>query len=210
MNNRDKKALLPVHLILGASDMSRIKTAVPARVGEDGMPIADKTTLGWTTTQEDYIHLCSLNVLGLEDHAEGDQGNIYREFKEQLTQRDDGQYETSLPWKANHPELPTKYHMAKRRFQSLVNRLEKQPELLSTYHDIIENQLKDGVVEIAPEKPEGNREHYILAGDIQQAFLQIVIIEIERDAKEILNKGGFVLHKWHSNAAELESERGRW
>ena len=51
--------------------------------------------------------------------------------------------------------------MAKRRFQSLVNRLKKQPELLGTYHDIIENQLKDGVVEIASEKPEGNREHYI-------------------------------------------------
>ena len=92
-------------------------------------------------TQEDYILLCSLDVLGLEDRPEGDQESVYREFKEQLTQRDDRRYQTSLPWKANHPELPTNYHMAKRRFQSLVNRLEKQPELLGTYHDIVENQL---------------------------------------------------------------------
>ena len=62
--------------------MSRIKTAVPARIGEDGMPIAAKITLVWAimspgremnhsylmftkTTQEDCIHLCSLDVLGL-------------------------------------------------------------------------------------------------------------------------------------------------
>ncbi|XP_028404087.1 uncharacterized protein LOC114526759 [Dendronephthya gigantea] len=312
MNDIDEKALLPVHLILGASDMSTIKTTVPAKVGNDGMPIAEKTALGWIimspgreknhsylmftkSSQEDYLHLCSLVVLGLGDHVEGDQGS---------------------------------------------------PELLKTYHDIVENQLKDGVVEIAPEKPEGSREHYIphkpvvreqaestkvrivfdasakadqkspslndcldigpplqrrildillrnrlkpilLAGDIKQAFLQIVIREIERDAmrflwinnlqckemvvyrmtramfglgpspfllggtlnvhlekyaehypqcveelsegtyvddiniggdkveetvvlkeqaKEILSEGSFVLHKWHSNAAELESD----
>ncbi|XP_028405809.1 uncharacterized protein LOC114528390 [Dendronephthya gigantea] len=363
MNDIDEKALLPVHLILGASDMSRIKTTVPAKVGNDGMPIAEKTALGWIimspgreknhsylmftkSSQEDYMHLCSLDVLGLEDHVEGDQGSVYREFKEQLTQQEDGRYETSLPWKAHHPELPTNYLVAKRRFQSLFNRLDKQPELLKTYHDIVENQLKDGVVEIAPEKPEGSREHYIphkpvvreqaestkvrivfdasakadqkspslndcldigpplqrrildillrnrlkpilLAGDIKQAFLQIVIRENERDAmrflwindlqckemvvyrmtramfglgpspfllggtlnvhlekyaehypqcveelsegtyvddiniggdkveetvvlkeqaKEILSEGSFVLHKWHSNAAELESD----
>ena len=174
MNDEAEKPLLPVHLILGASEISRIKTAKPVRVGEVGTPVAEKTTLGWTITspghsymmfaksyQENYIDLCSLVVLALEDRAEGDQANVYQEFKEQLTKREDGRYETSLPWKANHPDLPTNYHVAKQRFQSLVNQLDKQPELLQTYHGIIENQLQDGVVEIAPDKPEGNREHYI-------------------------------------------------
>jgi hypothetical protein len=262
MNDGDEKALLPVHLILGASDMSRVKTSEPARVGDDGMPVAEKTALGWTimspgremnhsflmftkSSQKDYMHLCSLDVLGLEDRAEGDQGSVYQEFKEQLTKREDGRYETSLPWKANHPELPTNYHVAKRRFQSLFNQLDKQPELLETYHSIIENQLDEGVVEVAPEKAERSREHYIphkpvvrehaestkvrivydasakaderspslndcldigpplqrrildillrsrmrpilLAGDIKQAFLQIVIREIERDVMRFL------------------------
>ncbi len=263
---------------------------------------------------------------------------MYQEFGEQLTKREDGRYETSLPWKANHPELPTNYHVAKRRFQSLFNRHDKQPELLETYHSIIENQLEEGVIEVAPEKPERSREHYIkpvvrehvesrkvrivydasakadekspslkdcldmgildillrsrmrpilLAVDIKQAFLQIVIREIERDvmrflwindlqhkemmvyhmtramfglgpspfllggtlnvhlekyaqqypqcveelsegtyvddiniggdtveetkvlkeqAKKILGEGSFMLHKWHSNAVELESD----
>ena len=48
MNDGDEKALLPVHLILGASDMSRVRTSEPARVGDDGMPVAEKTALGWT------------------------------------------------------------------------------------------------------------------------------------------------------------------
>jgi hypothetical protein len=107
MNDGDEKALLPVHLILGASDMSRVKTSEPARVGDDGMPVAEKTALGWTimspgqemnnsflmfskSSQEDYMHLCSLDVLGLEDRAEADQGSVYQEFKEQLTKREDG------------------------------------------------------------------------------------------------------------------------
>jgi hypothetical protein len=84
------------------------------------MPVAEKTALGWTimspgreinhsflmftkSSQEDYMHLCSLDVLGLEDRAEGHQGSVYQEFKEQLTKREDGRYETSLPWTANHP-----------------------------------------------------------------------------------------------------------
>ena len=30
--------------------------------------------------------------------------------------------------------------------------------------------------------------------------------EIKEDAVKILGEGGFMLHKWHSNAAELESD----
>ena len=105
MNDEEEKALLPVHRILGASEMSRIKTSEPATVGDDGMPVAEKTTLGWTiispgqemnhsylvfakSSQEDYMQLWSLDVLGLEDRPEGDQGNV-------------------------HPELPTNYHIAR-------------------------------------------------------------------------------------------------
>jgi hypothetical protein len=36
----------------------------------------------------DYEELCSLDVLGLKDHLEQDQQFVYKEFQEQLTQRD--------------------------------------------------------------------------------------------------------------------------
>ena len=42
---------------------------------------------------EDYEQLCRLDVLGLHDNATDDQQNVYREFKEQLSQSKEGWYE---------------------------------------------------------------------------------------------------------------------
>lgn len=250
------KDILPVHMILGTSAYSYIKTSEPPRVGKAGEAIAEKTSFGWVimspgreetnsalmftrTSNDDFMQLCSLDVLGIEDKPEGDQMSVYQEFKEQLIQREDGRYETSLPWKAAHPPLPSNENVAKARFNSLIRRLDKQPALLETYHNIIQEQLREGIVEEAPKIAVG-AEHYIphkpvvranaqstkvrivydasakadsqspslnecldigpplqrkildillrsrfkpiyLAGDIKQAFLQIVIKQIERD-----------------------------
>lgn len=84
MDDVDTKTILPVYMVLGASDYARIKTATPAKVGDDGKPVAERTRLGWTiisqgrkmnhsylmltrSAHEDYIELCSLDVLGFED-----------------------------------------------------------------------------------------------------------------------------------------------
>ena len=42
------KPKLSVHLILGASEYTRIKTGERPRVGETGEPVAKKTKFGWT------------------------------------------------------------------------------------------------------------------------------------------------------------------
>ena len=121
IDDNDRKEILPIHAILGASEYALIKTQIPARVGEMGKPVAEKTKLGWVimspgqgnvqtslmmanNTQEDYMQMCNLDVLGLEDKPGGDQLAVYQDFKDQLVQRPDGRYETSLPWKANHPD----------------------------------------------------------------------------------------------------------
>ena len=58
------------------------------------------------TNRVDYEELCRLDVLGLEDSPEHDQQAVYPEFREQLMRDPEGWYETSLPWKDNHPPLP--------------------------------------------------------------------------------------------------------
>ena len=110
----DQKPMLPVHMILGASDYSRVKTTTPAKVGDDRKPVTEKTRLERTimsqgkemshsylmltrSTHEDYMALCSLDILGLQDRPEGDQTTVWEEFKEQLTRREDVKYETALP-----------------------------------------------------------------------------------------------------------------
>ena len=48
MEDKDSKDIMPVHLILGASDYVKIKTETAPRVGALGEPIGEKTKLGWT------------------------------------------------------------------------------------------------------------------------------------------------------------------
>ena len=123
MDDLDNKNIMPVNLILGASDYARIKTETAPRIGALNEPVAEKTKLGWTiissgkevdltrmfmtqTSSLEYETLCRLDVLGIEDIANGDQDEVYSQFKEQLKRDEEGWYETGLLWKGNHSSLP--------------------------------------------------------------------------------------------------------
>ena len=45
MDDEDTKQELPIHLILGASEYSRIKTQTKPKIGKAGEPIAELTSL---------------------------------------------------------------------------------------------------------------------------------------------------------------------
>ena len=64
-------------------------------------------------------------------------------------QRDpEGWYEAALPWKGNHPTLPSNEQGSLRRLKSLNRRLQRD-EIVSEYEAIINEQKKEGVVEPA-------------------------------------------------------------
>ena len=94
--------------------------------------------------------------MGLEDSPEHDQQAVYAEFREQLVRDPEGWYETSLPWKGNHPLLPNNKAVSLRRVTNLQNRLERMG-LTEDYADIIENQRSEGIVEVASDPPQGNK-----------------------------------------------------
>ena len=100
-----------------------MKTETSQKISRQGEPTAEKAKFGWTimsprkevdlnemfmtqTSSADYERLCRLDVLGLEDSPTGDQDEVYKEFKEQLQRSSERWYETTLPWKGNHPPLP--------------------------------------------------------------------------------------------------------
>ena len=176
MEDTDTKSLLPVHVILGASDYAKIKTSTSQRTGAIGEPVAEFTLLGWTimspgseqnldsmflaqTTSSSYETLCRMDVLGLEDKPNGDQSVVYEEFIEQLSRSPEGWYETGLPWKGDHPPLPSNKSGSLKRLGSLVRRLEKTGKL-DAYDAIIQEQLQEGVIEEA-EMAASEREFYI-------------------------------------------------
>ena len=163
MDDLDTKDILPVHLILRASHYARIKTETAPRIGALNEPIAKKTKLGWTiispgkevdltamfmtqTSSLDYETLCRLDVLGIADSASGDEDEVYSDFKEQLKRDEEGWYEAGLPWKGNHPSLPSNEAGSLRRLTSLVKKLRSQG-IIERYDQEIQDQIKEGIVE---------------------------------------------------------------
>ena len=89
MNEDQTKARLPIHIILGASDFTKIKTQERPRIGDSvaeltNDPVAELTKLGWvimspgkgssycnvllrTAAVNTYEELCGLDVLGFSD-----------------------------------------------------------------------------------------------------------------------------------------------
>ena len=112
------------------------------------------------TSSTDYDQLCSLDVLGLEDRSKGDQQTVCDDFKEQLRRSDEGWYETGLLWKHGHDLLPNNECGSLRRLESLIKKLQKEPNLLAQYDKVIQDQLAKGIVEKVSSDPVG-REFYI-------------------------------------------------
>lgn len=178
MDDTDEKEELPIHIIFGASDYSRIKTLTKPRIGQPGEPVAEYTQLGWTIISPgkessdisnmmltrnstcDHDQLCRLDILGIEDQPTGDQQFVYKEFQEQLLRHPDGYYETGLLWKIGHPALDNNKSGSISRLKNLVRKLKKEPDKLDAYDNIIKEQLSEGIIEKAVEKPDG-KEFYI-------------------------------------------------
>ena len=78
-----------------------------------------------------------------------DQTMVFEEFKGRLTRSPEAWYETTLPWKANKPELPSNKEGSLKRLQSLNRKLQREG-LTEQYDAIIQEQLKEGVIEKAP------------------------------------------------------------
>ena len=83
-----------------------------------------------------------------------DQNEVYAEFREQLVRDEEGWYETALPWKGNHPSLPTNRSGSLRRLANLQRKL-KQNGLTEKYAEIIEKQKAEDIVEIADKEQTG-------------------------------------------------------
>ena len=71
----------------------------------------------------------------------------WQEFKEQLRQSAEGWYETGLLWKHGHEPLPNNKQGSLRRLGNLGKKLQREPNLLVLYDDVIQVQLATGIVE---------------------------------------------------------------
>ena len=127
--------MLPIHIILGASDFTKIKTRTCPRVGQIGESFSEQTKMGWVTmapgrendivsalfaktSVNDYEKLCGTAVLGLkESHYRHD------DYERQLKRDDECWYEKGLVWKEGNLPLGNNKNGSLGKLNSLVRNL---------------------------------------------------------------------------------------
>ena len=85
-----------------------------------------------------FWDLENLGILKSED-------TVYQNFEEEI-KFINGRYEVQLPWKEQHPLLPDNFKLSQKRLQSLGRRLTSDPEILQAYNEVIQDQVKKGII----------------------------------------------------------------
>ena len=80
----------------------------------------------------------------------------YNHFDKSICKNQENRYEVKLPFKENHPLIHDDSQMCKERLLKLHKKLKNDPELLSQYNEIFEEQRRLGIIATVPE-PEKKR-----------------------------------------------------
>ena len=99
-----------------------------------------------------------LESLGILDQ----ESSLYEQFKRNIVFKD-GRYEVPLPWRSSFANISLNYQLCLKRLRSLLRRLQREPRLLRDYDDIIQGQLRNGIIEpvVDPEAVSNERIHYL-------------------------------------------------
>ena len=187
----DLNECLEIGILIGADQYWEVVTGEIVR-GRSG-PSAMKTCFGWVlsgpvpgviaesqvicsnishvlttqthSSQQELVHLekklqafWDLDTLGIK---EGEQ-SVYQKFVEDVSFRG-GRYCVRLPWKFRRIMLPDNQELCQRRLYNLLRRLQQSPQILAQYNEIIQDQLRQGIVEIVDPSDAGSigATHYL-------------------------------------------------
>ncbi|XP_053406534.1 uncharacterized protein LOC123530253 [Mercenaria mercenaria] len=105
----------------------------------------------------------SLESMGITQTTEdNDISDYFKNYQQSCIEFKDSRYSTKLPWKLEHPPLPTNYEVTKKRTENTIRRLQKNPYLLQKYDDIITEQERRGFIEkVITDTPPTGQVHYI-------------------------------------------------
>ena len=98
-----------------------------------------------------------LETLGIQS----EERTFYDDFTD-VIKFESGRYKVPLPWREFHDPLPDNYQLSVNRLQGLLCRLRQDPVILKEYNDIIQDQLRKGIVEAVPgNEPPPRATHYL-------------------------------------------------
>ena len=91
---------------------------------------------------------------------ESDNRVAFNKFNETL-RYENGRYTLTWPWTDKVPNLPENRTLAVGRLKSLVRRMKDNPDLVQKYHDIIQDKLRQGIIEKVRIESNDTLKHYI-------------------------------------------------
>ena len=109
----------------------------------------------------EYEGLYSIVILGIEDRGEDDQLDVYKEFKENVSRQNNERYGVKVPWIPGSILEERNEIQSRKRLKSVEQKLKKNEKLKRGYTEILENQLKEGIVEKVTSEPSGSRIYYL-------------------------------------------------
>ncbi|XP_054711322.1 uncharacterized protein LOC129220912 [Uloborus diversus] len=140
----------PVGILIGADYYYNIVTGHIKRLNKN--LVAVETIFGWSLQGregEDNFTL-SFNVIFESDV-------VY----------EDCRYKVKLPWKSDTSRLDDNREIAEQRFNRLRNRFKKNPQLFSEYQNIIQDYLKQNIIEpVTDETDKENIVFYLPHGEV--------------------------------------------
>ena len=157
------------------------------------------------TSRVDHDELCKLDVLGLADAPIGDQAEVYSEFKEQLMQDAEGRYKTGLPWRRNHPPLPSNEVGSLRRLGTPVRKLHSQGTI-EHYDQVIQDQIEAGIVERVSGPVTGSQEFYIPHKPVVRESAETTKLRVVYDASTCVHSGAPSLNECLNPGPPLQNQ----
>ena len=98
-----------------------------------------------------------LEALGIQD----EERTLFDDFASSV-KFENGRYKVTLPWREFHNPLPDNHQLSANRLQGLLRRLRQEPAILEEYDHIIQDQLKEGIIEsIQPDEAPPGTVHYL-------------------------------------------------
>ena len=96
----------------------------------------------------DISNYWKLETIGIKDEPmfEIEQ---FENYRDKYLRKENDKYIAGLPWKIDHPPLPTNFDVCERKTRAMVRRL--PPELLAVYNRIITDQLSHDFIELVEE-----------------------------------------------------------
>ncbi|XP_052271452.1 uncharacterized protein LOC127872161 [Dreissena polymorpha] len=164
--------MIPIRQIVGDQVVrGNGPTAVSSRIGYFlSGPLPESANHGTSVMDVITAHVASdvsrfwdIETLGIkpEDAEQACAVDIMKSYQDTCLTFSDGKYTARLPWKEEHATLPTNYEIARKRTESSIRRLSKDPATLACYSNIINDQERCGFIERVENDSTSARIHYI-------------------------------------------------